>query len=140
MASDLSNAFKAIADAIEGNKKTLEPVAQLAISIITFRTRKGLDADGQRFKPYTKKYIPYRRKKKLQTQNVDLTVTGHMLGSMQGKVTGPGEITVEFNGTKEIAKAAGNSNKRDFFDIRMAKELDALAEALADEIEAGILK
>lgn len=180
MASDLSKAFQQINKAIKNNEKSLKPVAQFVIALISTRTRKGLDADGQKFKPYSKKYYEwkyfkgktrsqiFRKASKLARigsknafnvnafkryskaadvliayetgKDVDLTLTGHMLGSMIGKVTGPGEITVEFNGAKEIAKAVGNSRTRDFFDVRLERELDAIAEIVADELVEDMFK
>jgi len=122
-------------------KQTLEEVGQFAIVVITLRTRKGLDADRKTFKPYSARYTPVRQRKHLQTDPVDLTVTGHMLGSMVPRVTGDNEVTVEINGTKEIAKVVGNTNLgRDFFDVRADAELEAIADLFGDKIVAEIVK
>lgn len=73
-------------------------------------------------------------------RTVDLTLTGHMLGSMIPVVIGPGEVDIEFSSPKEIAKAIGNSHKRDFFDIRADEELDAIADLVGEAIVAEILR
>jgi len=142
VASDLKKAFDAINDAVtDAAKETLTEVGQFAVAIISLRTRKGLDADRHDFKPYSKNYVPYRKRRGLRVDKVDLTVTGHMLGSITPTVTGDNEVTLEFNGTKEIAKAIGNTNLgRDFFDVRADEELDALADILGDKLIAEILK
>jgi hypothetical protein len=75
-----------------------------------------------------------------QGRTVDLTVTGHMLGSMVPTAISPGEVTIEFSGTEEIAKALGNSRKRDFFDVRADEELEAIADLFGDMIVAEVMK
>jgi hypothetical protein len=123
------------------SRETLTEVGEFAVAVITLRTRKGLDADRKRFKPYSARYVPVRRRRSLQIDPVDLTVTGHMLGSMTPRVTSDNEVTVEFNGTKEIAKAIGNTGHgRDFFDIRADEELEAIADLFGDKLVAEIIK
>lgn len=141
MADDIKRAFdKLNAAVISVPKAALEAVGQLAISIITLRTRQGIDADGNRFKPYTKAYAKDRAKRNLRQSPPDLTVTGHMLGSQVPRVTGDNEVTVEFSSPREIAKAIGNSRTRDFFDVRLEQEIEAIADTVADEIVAEMLK
>lgn len=141
MADSLKQAFDKLNAVVNSApKETLGEVGQFAISLITLRTRKGLDADRQKFKPYSARYVPVRQRKHLRTDPVDLTVTGHMLGSLVPRVTGDNEVTIEFSGTKEIAKAIGNLRTRDFFDIRADDELEAIADLFGDQIVAEILK
>jgi len=139
--SELTAAFDKInAVVTDVPKEVLTEVGQRVITIVTLRTRKGLDADGDVFRPYVPKYAKWRAKRKLRTSPPDLTVTGHMLGSMTPAITGQSEVTVEFNGAKEIAKALGNMSKRDFFDVRQDAELEAIMEDLADGLIAEIVK
>jgi hypothetical protein len=141
VANDLSKAFDRLNAAVtDSPKAVLQEVGEFAISLITLRTRKGLDADRKRFKPYSARYVPVRQHRGLQTDSVDLTVSGHMLGSMVPAVTGDNEVTIEFSGTKEIAKALGNSQTRDFFDVRADEELEAIADLFGDMIVAEVLK
>ena len=139
--SDLSQAFDDLNAALtNASEAQLKAAGEFAITIISLRTKKGLDADGNPFRPYVPKYAAWRKRRKLQADKVDLTVQGHMLGSMVPSVTGDNEVTIEFSGTKEIAKAIGNSRLRDFFDVRQDREIEAIAETLAEELIAGILK
>jgi hypothetical protein len=142
VADDIKSAFQQLNDAIVSvSKDTLTEVGQFAVAVITLRTRKGLDADRKKFKPYSARYIPVRQRRALQTDPVDLTVTGHMLGSIVPRVTSDDEVTLEFSGTKEIAKAKGNIGLgRDFFDIRADEELEAVASLFGDHLVAEILK
>lgn len=190
MANDVAKAFAQIAKAIKETDAKLTEVAEFAINIIVLRTRKGLDADRQRFAPYTEEYYNHkyfkgkkrtflaakaakaekRARKALgsavtdsqkdaadrafnasvkakallhsyeQGRDVDLTVTGHMLGSLVPAAISPGEVTIEFSGTEEIAKALGNMRKRDFFDVRANEELEAIADLFGEMIVAEILK
>jgi len=140
VASDLKKAFDRLSEVLTwAPPQALEEVAQFAIHIITLRTRKGLDADGSPFKPYVKKYAQWRKRKKLRTAPPDLTVTGHMLGSIVSSVTENG-ISLEFSSPKELAKAIGNSHTRDFFDIRRDVELDAITDMIGDALLEEILK
>lgn len=141
MANDLSKAFDRLNAAVKDSPKAvLQEVGEFAISLITLRTRKGLDADRKRFKPYSARYVPVRQYRGLQTDSVDLTVSGHMLGSMVPAVTGDNEVTIEFSGTREIAKALGNSQTRDFFDVRADEELEAIADLFGNMIVAEVMK
>ena len=139
--SELADAFDQLNKAITHvSKETLEEVGQFAITIITLRTKKGLDADREQFKPYTKAYARKRLNKGYSASPPDLTIKGHMLGSMLPVVTGDNEVTVAFGSPKEDAKARGNSHKREFFDVRADAELEAIADLFGDKLVAEIVK
>jgi hypothetical protein len=62
VADDIKSAFQQLNDAIVNvSKDTLAEVGQFAVAVITLRTRKGLDADRKKFKPYSARYVPVRR-------------------------------------------------------------------------------
>jgi len=74
--------------------------------IIT-RTKKGQSPEGSTFKPYSKSYADYKRKRGLQSSPPDLKLTGNMLNSIQTKVgigkkgiSGKISVTGEFNRQK----------------------------------------
>lgn len=188
--SDLVKAFEQLSKAIKETQVQLEEVASFAINLIILRTRKGLDADRQKFAPYTEAYYNWKYHKgktrsffevkaakaekrarkalgRAETDSqkdsadkafnsamkakallasynaghdVDLTLTGHMLGSMIPVVRGPGEVDIEFSSPEEIAKAVGNSRKRDFFDVRAQEEIDAIADLFGELIIVEALK
>ncbi len=149
-----------VADLTNVQPAHLHVVGQFAVDLIVTRTKAGLDADRHEFAPYTPEYaakkagkiktlpaylirIPLSRKgsvaagalKAAQTAAMkpNLVASGHMLGSITPAV-GPDSVTLSFAGAVEGDKAAGNSHKRDFFDIRDSEELDAVAQALADAL------
>lgn len=136
-----AEAFDELNEALtEVSKAQLEEVADFAVDLIVTRTRKGIDADGQKFKSYTPKYAKVRARKHLRTDPPDLSVTGHMLGAIQA-VPGADEVQLTFNNRHEIDKAVGNTNNgRDFFDVRRDEELEAIAEVIGDGIAAKITR
>lgn len=141
MAEDIKTAFTKLNQALTTvNPSVLTAAGEFAIGLISLRTKAGKDADGQRFKTYTPRYKKIRVKKHLRTDPPDLTVTGHMLGSMVPSATGENEVTIEFSSPKEIAKALGNQRTREFFDVRQEAELDAIADAVADLLVAEMVK
>lgn len=120
-------------------------VGHAAIGIVVARTRAGLDASGNRFKPYSPGYAKTRVKANLGTQP-DLVRTGHMIGGMQPLVTGVDEVTVSFPAQIEATKAGANNDgtrrgipSREFLDVRLAKEVEFIGEvataAMARRIE-----
>jgi len=108
--SSLDKAFGQLDHAFESmSKAQAKAIGECAITIVTLRTKKGLDADGRSFVPYTQDYIKVRLKKGLQPRP-DLAVTGHMLGAMISDQTGPDEITVTFSSAREATKAAAHND------------------------------
>jgi hypothetical protein len=87
---------------------------------IVLRTRRGVDADGSPFAPYTEAYAKRRSDKGRRTSPVDLTFTGNMLNAITVKVVRTLETivgTIFFNSTTEALKARGNQEKRRFFGL-----------------------
>ncbi len=139
--NELLGALERLNDTLKGAPDdVLTEVGQFAASMIFLRTKKGLDADRNTFKPYVPAYIKFRKKKGLRVDPPDLAVKGHMLGAIEPKITGPNEVTMTFNSPLEAAKAAGNSHKRDFFDVRDDAELEAIADIIGDRFVSEIMK
>lgn len=110
-----------------------EILADQIIQRITGRTERGLDIDNSRFTGYSRSYREELRKIGARS-NVDLTLTGEMLASIELLDHGPGFIEVGISpGTYASRKArwnqGGNSNipSRPFMGIRdsEAKSLEA---------------
>jgi hypothetical protein len=114
-------------------------LGHLATTLILARTKKGLDADGKPFVQYTPRYELERTKLGLSRQP-DLAVKGHMLGAILPTVTGKDEVSLLFANPLEAAKAAANDRIRNFFDIRAAKEIDMIGEAMGVAVEARVEK
>lgn len=68
---------------------------------IVNRTKKGYDYNLKPFKPYTSKYA-----KKKKSNKVNLTLTGHMLNSLQVLT----DDTIGLNNSFAQNKAKGNAN------------------------------
>lgn len=76
---------------------------------IVFRTKSGYDKNNNAFKPYTPNYA-----KKKKSSKVDLTLTGHMLNSLQVL----NQNTIGLNDNFAINKAKGNAyNGRQFMGL-----------------------
>ncbi len=140
--NDLSSALDKLNETLKGAPDaTLTEVGQLAATMIFLRTKKGLDADRNVFKPYSKAYAKRRARKGLRIDPPDLAVKGHMLGAIEPKITGPNEVTMTFNNPYEAQKAGWNTAMgRDFFDVRADAEIEAIADAIGDQFVAEILK
>lgn len=88
-----------------------ESIADDIIKQIRERTQDGLDKNGVKFKPYSKAYtqsMAFQIAGKSKG-DVDLTLTGDMLGSMVLLSSEKGSLLIGFkNGTEENGKADGN--------------------------------
>ena len=69
--------------------------------------RSGLNSDGVPFTPYSKQYAKRREVKGLQSDKVDFTVTGRMLGSIRPFVLR------QLEGTTEVVIKASNQTEQD---------------------------
>lgn len=117
---------------------TMLELGNLAIGIILARTKKGLDADGAPFRPYTAAYAKRRQDKQLR-RTPDLAVTGHMLQALMPQVRRPGTVTVGFLSQAEQDKAQWNTNMgREFVDIQRREEIDVIGEQLGEKYAAQI--
>ena len=125
---DIINASAAMREHLVG-EETMIGVAENGKTMIKARAGAGVDADGAAFAPYTDGYLKQRAKKGRSTRP-DLTFTGRMLNNITTKFIKDGSALILFSKSEEANKAAGNSNKRDFFAIRMASEITALNKEL----------
>lgn len=101
-------------------KIALSRTAQQAINVILKKTKSGVDADDNPFKPYSKKgsgdgYYGWRKRRgKSLTPN--LSNKGQMLAAMTSKVQGT-KATIFFSSAAESKKAAFNQKSRPFFKL-----------------------
>lgn len=129
---DPAEAFTALSSEIgQLEPDELLEVGHAAISVVVARTRAGLDASGNRFKPYTSDYAETRAKANLSTRP-DLVRAGHMIGGMQPLVTGVDEVTVAFPSQVEAIKAGANNDTREFLDVRLPKEVEFIGEVATE--------
>ena len=105
------------------------------IERIKTRTRSGVDVDGQQFQPYTDKYAKRRQAKGLNTDPVDLTVSGQGLDSMRTEVRSETEFAIGYEDPSVSvymeAQDSGNSRlpARHFFGTNDA-ELQQMGDVL----------
>lgn len=137
---DFDKALSSIVEEIDHlTEAELLEVGHFATALVVARTKKGIDADGNRFRPYTESYTEVRTKAGLSSQP-DLVRTGHMLGAMAPEVTGRDEVSVVFNAELEAIKAGANDKIRKFLDVRQPAELDAIASVIQDAVAARLSK
>ena len=117
------------------------------IDVITERTLKGKDKDGDTFKRYSKTYRDsdvFEIYKGSQVR-VDLKLSGEMLASMQVKSSGTTQITINFVDSLNRAKAHGHITGmsgrkggvvRDFFGVSDV-ETDKVMKDLITEYAQG---
>lgn len=65
------------------DKALMREVGLLAIEIIRTRTRKGLDATGQAFEPYSPEYARQKTKETGASSTPNLTLSGDLLNTLQ---------------------------------------------------------
>jgi hypothetical protein len=131
--------------AAEIGDDVLLEAGQMAVDLVVMRTAKGLDADRQPFRTYSKGYERWKKKKGHATR-VNLAFTGHMLGSVGANLL-PGEVFVGPSGLAESAKFAWHTYGtkrglpiRDALDVRHTAEIDVLADIFGDDYELRIEK
>lgn len=109
-AGDAARMFDDLAGAVSGppTDGELRELGEFAATTVLLRTKKGLDVDRHPFRPYSTRYAAERAAHGLQKSPVDLTRTGHMLGSME-VVPGAGEVKVAIMSEVEVGKAAANN-------------------------------
>lgn len=120
-------------------EETMTALAETGATIIQARTQRGVDADGSAFAKYSEAYAK-RREKKGRGTMPDLTFTGRMLGNMTARFLFFRKAEIVFARGEEANKAAGNSKKRDFFDIRLPAELEALGRELERQVAAALAR
>lgn len=127
-------------DASKATAADVRETVEFGLTLITLRTKSGLDADRRPFQRYSPRYTVERRRAGLSTRP-DLVRIGHMVGSLIPIVSGtPPEGRITFGSPREAAKGiahtegTGRLPRRDWFDIRAAADLDAVTEVFADAI------
>ena len=113
----------------------MEKVGMKASEMILRRTAKGVDVNGQSFRPYHPDYAEYRKDKGRRVDIVDLNFTGKMYASLTHDVISENEVMLYFAGDPQAEKAQHNNPKRQFFALSQ-EEMDELAELIgADWVE-----
>lgn len=117
-----------------------------AVERIIERTQSGVDRNGKQFRQYTKEYA---EEKGVSRGDVDLTLFGDMLLSIQGEESG-NSVQLKIEG-EEAAKAYGHITgfrghptipngkyKRDFFGLT-EDEAQAIAESIRGETPGQVV-
>lgn len=124
-----------------------ERLAELVIDFIAQRSEQGLDKENKPFKKYSESYtksLDFKNAGK-SAGDVDLTLSGDMLASMELLRHGRGTIRVGFEkGSEENARADGNirgtygqsspirGKKRDFLGIKKRALKDLINEVIEE--------
>lgn len=96
---------------------------------IVSRTKSGYDKNNNAFNPYTPKYA-----KKKKSNKVDLTLTGHMLNSLQVL----SNDTIGLNNNFAISKAKGNAyNGRQFISMTQ-KQTNILQDEVKKQLKLQV--
>lgn len=118
--------------------------SQLVLDTITSRTRDGKDKNGRRFARYSKEYVDSLEFGVFgkSSGNVNLTLSGDMLGFMDALDTSGDIFTFGWDETLQNEKAANHIQgvtvpKRDFFDLnkREQREIGNALRDFADQID-----
>jgi hypothetical protein len=106
-------------------KRALSKMALVAIANIKTRTARGIDFQGQGFRPYTEEYAALRNQFGRNTAPVDLTWTGRMLGNL--KITRTemerAKIYIGFSGTHQVNSIVVDKKSRKFKTKRTGREI-----------------
>lgn len=101
-------------------------VAADAAEAIRTDSARGVDADGNAFKPYSAKYARFKTRKKKRSNKVDLNLSGDMMRSIQSDVVRKGKKIIGKVFSPEGGKVAGNNKTRKFFTISKRRKQDFL--------------
>jgi len=123
------------------NRALREAIGGRLIEKIVARTQGGTDVNGRSFKKYSKSYqdsLAFKVHGK--GGNVDLTLSGDMLASMQVGDSSPERLTIEFPDETENAKAFNHNTgdtlpKREFFGLTEEEKQDVKEEFQEDVID-----
>lgn len=85
--------------------------ATLAVGMIRTRTRRGTDFEGRTFAPYSPRYAAQRAAAGRDHSVVNLTLSGHMLGSLTVLRHSSQEAVVGFRGVAPVARVALRSRQ-----------------------------
>jgi hypothetical protein len=118
-------------------------LGHLAQTIITLRTKKGLDADRVPFAPYTKDYANWRNKKSRSSTAVDLAFTGHMQQAEIVTAT-KSEAVISFSAERQAQIAAWLNDgtrkmkPREWFVVRHPDEVAVMEESIGATLQGRI--
>lgn len=135
------NLRKLMGERVPQDSEFKEAVAQKALDIIQDRTESGRSWKGHKFKRYSDSYKKSDDFKAFgkSAGEVNLTLSGDMLGTMDVIDESRDKITLGWDDAEENAKAANHVGgvtvpKRDFFNLnkKELKQLKDFAKELAD--------
>lgn len=143
-----TNLTPAIARTVRPQLKTIEfktLFANRVIDEIYERTQEGVDKKDKKFTAYSKSYTKSQifEVYKGGQENVDLTLTGSMLSSLDSKLNG-NNVIIFFNDDTDAAKAHGHINgtkvlpKRDFFGLPKDVLNNLFKESVKDYIKGNL--
>lgn len=127
---------------LSGRPALKEAIAQEFIDRIVERTESGIDRNNQSFKSYSNEYVEsdefqaYGKKR----GQVNLTLTGNMLGLLDVKDISGNKIVIGWNETDEAEKAHGHisgnvGKKRDFLGLPV-EEVESIKREFIDEVRS----
>jgi hypothetical protein len=123
-----------------GNEQLAQSVAQAMIDRIVSRTESGKDINGKAFKKYSKEYKDSLEFKAFgKTGDVNLKLTGQMLGTLDVLETSGSKVKIGWNDGSESAKAYNHNvgdtlPKRQFFGLTDS-ELDSIKKEFASQVQ-----
>jgi hypothetical protein len=89
-------------------QQMMDKIGYKVIEIVRNQVDKQLDADGKKFPPYSERWQIVRAQKGLiPASKVDLTITGHMLRSMDIVKREKNSVKIGFNNTEATRSALG---------------------------------
>jgi len=125
---------------IVNDEDTRAAIGQRAIDIILERTSEGRDANGRRFKKYSKDYMKSDEFIAFgKTETPNLALSGDMLGLMTIVEESPSQITISWEDDEQLPKAYNHITgdtvpQRDFFNLNK-KETEQLKRFAKDLID-----
>ncbi len=123
-----------------GEKALRLSIAQAVIDYIVERTQDGKALNGGSFKPYSKDYKESTAFNLLKdSSEVNMTLTGSMLGSIDVLSDGPNTIRIGFRDTKEKLKAFNHNTgdtlpKRPFFGVTQKEVKELIEDQFSSEL------
>lgn len=104
-------------------QKPLAAAAVMAVSVIQRRTAKGIDANGQAFRQYSKAYAEKKRESGRRSTTPDLTLTGQMVRGLKvltptnaappASTRAPRQVLIGIEGQHRDTRFARNEKKWD---------------------------
>lgn len=104
-------------------REALRHVQIEAIEIIRLRTRRGVDADGAAFRPYTEGYRNAKVASGRDSGIVDLTLTGALLNNLQPMEIRGRQAWIGFRGTHRSVSLVARGGRAAFSSVRTGREI-----------------